>query len=76
MCICQNYNFLEDLELPPPPMSWKPKLREMVDGQLKEIERDTIVNQQVQSAVDSIISFGGTDIPGLPEEAEKVRMTV
>jgi len=51
----------EFLELPPPPDVWVPKIQEMVEKELKEMEQDTYVNMQVQSAIDSIIGFGTCD---------------
>ena len=40
------------------------------------MERDSIVNQQVQSAIDSIITFGNNDSSNYPapDEGEKVRV--
>lgn len=49
------------LELPPPPSSWVPKIQELVDKEMKEMEQDSYVNMQVQSAIDSIIGFGNID---------------
>jgi hypothetical protein len=64
----------EILELPPPPSSWMPKLKEMVDADMKELQLDTDVNMQVQSAIDSIISCGASDTPDylLQDESEKI----
>lgn len=61
------------LELPPPPSSWVPRIRQMVDAELKEMERDSLANMQVQSAVDSIMSFdsNGGAIPVI-DDKEKV----
>lgn len=33
----------------------------MVDKEMKEMEQDSYVNMQVQSAIDSIIGFGNID---------------
>jgi hypothetical protein len=61
------------LELPPPPATWVPKIQEMVDKDMKEMELDSYVNLQVQSAIDSIIGFGNNDaVNFLPEESDKV----
>lgn len=60
------------LKLPPPPSSWVPKIQELVDAEIKELERNSIVNEQVQSAIESIITFGNNDEP-VPDESEKVR---
>jgi len=61
------------LELPPPPASWVPKIQEMVEKEMKEMEQDSYVNLQVQSAIDSIIGFGNNDAGNfLPEESERV----
>ncbi|XP_021950722.2 BRD4-interacting chromatin-remodeling complex-associated protein isoform X2 [Folsomia candida] len=51
----------EVLDLPPPPAGWVPKIQEMVDKEMKEMEQDSYVNMQVQSAIDSIIGFGNID---------------
>jgi hypothetical protein len=70
-------SFLElVLDLAPPPPSWIPKIRELVDADMKEMERDSIVNQQVQSAIDSIITFGNNEASNypIPEEGEKVSL--
>lgn len=62
------------LELPPPPESWIPKIKEMVDKEMMEFEpQDPVVSQQVQSAVDSIIGCESEDTSTyLLEEGDKV----
>jgi len=62
------------LELPPPPDSWVPKIKEMVDKEMIEFEpQDPVVSQQVQSAVDSIIGCGNNDASSyLLEEGDKI----
>jgi hypothetical protein len=49
------------IELPPPPAHWVPKVQEMVDKEISEMEQDSYVSMQVQSAIDSIISFGNPE---------------
>jgi len=46
----------------------------MVETEVKEMERDSLANQQVQSAIDSIMSFepNGTNLPVI-DDKEKVR---
>lgn len=62
------------LDLPPPPESWVPKIKEMVDKEMMEFEpQDPVVSQQVQSAVDSIIGCESNDASNyILEENDKV----
>ncbi|ODN01636.1 hypothetical protein Ocin01_05029 [Orchesella cincta] len=62
------------LELPPPPDSWVPKIKEMVDKEMVDYEhQDPVVSQQVQSAIDSIIGCEADDTSNyLLEESDKI----